>query len=93
MSQDWLTAFRTSRLVSSSLGRVRARVVSVRGQSRGRSDSSGSAEEHRDVAADVVEAGVARVDVVVVAEARQRHDEQDEAGLHDEPPGEGEGQG
>ena len=46
-----------------------------------------SAEEHRYVAADVVQAGVAGVDVVVLAEAGQGHDEQDEAGLHDEPPG------
>jgi hypothetical protein len=46
-----------------------------------------SAEEHRYVAADVVQAGVAGVDVFVVAEAGQCHDEQDEGRLHDEPPG------
>ena len=48
-----------------------------------------SAEEHRDVAADVVQAIVTCVDVLVIAEAGQRDEDDDEAGLHDEP-GEGE---
>ena len=52
-----------------------------------------SAEEQRDVAADVAQAIVAGVDVFVVAEAGQYHDEQDEARLHEEPPGYGSGQG
>ena len=45
----------------------------------------GSAEEHRHVTADVVEAVVAGVDVLVVADARQEHEDKDEARLHDEP--------
>ena len=51
-----------------------------------------SADEHRDVAADVVQAIVTCVDVLVIAEAGQRDEDDDEAGLHDEP-GEGHGQG
>ena len=51
--------------------------------------TAGSAEEHRDVAADVVQAIVTCVDVLVIAEAGQRDEDDDEAGLHDEP-GEGE---
>ena len=51
-----------------------------------------SAEEHRYVAADVVQAIVTCVDVLVIAEAGQRDEHDDEAGLHDEP-GEGHGQG
>ena len=54
--------------------------------------TAASAEEHRDVAADVVQAIVTGVDVLVIAEAGQRDEDDDEAGLHDEP-GEGHGQG
>ena len=44
-----------------------------------------SAEEHRDVAADVVQAIVACVDILVIADAGQRDQDYDEARLHDEP--------
>ena len=47
-----------------------------------------SADEHRDVAADVVQAIVAGVNIRVLAKAWQRDENDDEAGLHDEP-GEG----
>ena len=45
----------------------------------------GSAEEHGDIAADVVQAVVARVDILVVADAGQRDEYDNEARLHDEP--------
>eukprot|EP00964_Phaeocystis_antarctica_P123644 scaffold87325_cov48-Phaeocystis_antarctica.AAC.7 len=44
-----------------------------------------SAEKHGDVAADVAQAVVARVDILVVADAGQRDEYDDEARLHDEP--------
>ena len=44
-----------------------------------------SAEEHRYVAADVVQAIITGVDVLVIAEAGQRDEDYDEARLHDEP--------
>ena len=44
-----------------------------------------SAEEHRYVAADVVQAIVTCVDILVIAEAGQRDQDYDEARLHDEP--------
>ena len=44
-----------------------------------------SAEEHREVAADVVQAIVAGVNIRVLAKAWQRDEDNDEAGLHDEP--------
>ena len=47
-----------------------------------------SAEEHREVAANVIQALVARVNILVLAKAWQRDEDDDEAGLHDEP-GEG----
>ena len=47
-----------------------------------------SAEEHREVAADVVQAIVTGVNIRILAKAWQRDEDDDEAGLHDEP-GEG----
>ena len=44
-----------------------------------------SAEEHRYVAADVVQAIITCVDILVIAEAGQRDQDYDEARLHDEP--------
>ena len=44
-----------------------------------------SAEEHRYVAADVVQAIITGVDILVIAEAGQRDEDYDEARLHDEP--------
>ena len=44
-----------------------------------------SAEEHRDVAADVVQAIVEGVNVLILAKAWQRDQDDDEAGLHDKP--------
>ena len=51
-----------------------------------------SAEEYRDVAADVGQAIVSSVNKLVIAEAGQRDEDEDEARLHNEP-GEGYGQG
>ena len=48
----------------------------------------GSTEEHRDIAADIVQAIVAGVNILILAKAWQRDEDDDEAGLHDEP-GEG----
>ena len=44
-----------------------------------------SAEEHRYVAADVVQAIITCVDILVIADAGQRDQDYDEARLHDEP--------
>ena len=44
-----------------------------------------SAEEHRYVAADVVQAIITCVNILVIAEAGQRDQDYDEARLHDEP--------
>ena len=44
-----------------------------------------SAEEHRDVAADVVQAIVEGVNILILAKAWQRDQDDDEAGLHDKP--------
>ena len=44
-----------------------------------------SAEEQRDVAADVVQAIVEGVDILILAKAWQRDQDDDEAGLHDKP--------
>ena len=44
-----------------------------------------SAEEHRYVAADVVQAIITCVDILVIAYAGQRDQDYDEARLHDEP--------
>ena len=44
-----------------------------------------SAEEHRYVAADVVQAIITGVDILVIAEAGQRDEDYDEARLHEEP--------
>ena len=44
-----------------------------------------SAEEHRYVAADVVQAIITCVDILVIAYAGQRDEDYDEARLHDEP--------
>ena len=44
-----------------------------------------SAEEHRDVAANVVQAIVEGVNILILAKAWQRDQDDDEAGLHDKP--------
>ena len=52
-----------------------------------------SAEEHGDVAADVAQAVVTRVDVLVVANAGQRDEYDNEGRLHEEPGVRGRGRG
>ena len=53
----------------------------------------GSAEEHGDVAADVAQAIVTGVDILVVANAGQRDEYNDEGRLHEEPGVRGRGRG
>ena len=45
----------------------------------------GSTDEHRDIAADVAQAIITGVDILVIADAGQRDEDEDEARLHDEP--------
>ena len=44
-----------------------------------------STEEHRDIAADVAQAIVTGVDVLVIAQAGQRDEDDDEGRLHHKP--------
>ena len=53
----------------------------------------GSAEEHGDVAADVAQAIVTGVDILVVANAGQRDEYDNEGRLHEEPGVRGRGRG